>query len=81
MDENLAGAGKRGDQRLDGAAMIARGGVDHGVGRLGFGLQQSGVVKRSDDRLDAVRRDRAGFGAAANEAANLMAGGDQRACH
>ena len=81
MDEDLAGARQRGDQGLDGAAMIARRGIDDGVGGAGLGLQQCRVVERSDDRLDAIRRDRGGLGVAANEAANLMARGDQRARH
>jgi hypothetical protein len=73
MEEGLAGIYQSGNQRLDRAAMIAAGGIDDRIGGAGFGLQERRIVKRPDDRIDAVSGNRVGLGLAANEAANRMA--------
>ena len=73
MDQGFAGTGQTGNQRLDCTAMVAAGRIDDGIGSLGFGLQQRRVIKRSNDRFDAVRCNRVGLRLAANEAANRMA--------
>ena len=78
MDEGFAGAGKPGEQGLDGAAMIARSGIDDGVGGARFFPQQRCVVEGADHRLDAMGRDRIGLGPVAHQAANPMARTDQR---
>ena len=73
MDQGFAGTGESGDQRLDGAAMIAAGRIDDGIGSPGFGLQQRRVIKRSNDRFDAIRCNRVCLRLAANEATSHMA--------
>jgi hypothetical protein len=60
-------------QRLDCSAMVATGRIDDSIGSPGFGLQQRRVIKRSNDRFDAVGCNRVGLRPAANEAANRMA--------
>ena len=80
MDEGFAGAGEPGEQGLNGAAMIARSGIDDGVGGARFFTQQRRVVEGADHRLDAMGRDRIGLGPVANETANPMAGADQGHC-
>jgi hypothetical protein len=73
MDQGFAGTGETGDQRLDRTAMIAAGRIDDSIGSAGFGLQQRGVIKRSNDCFDAARCNRVRLRFAANEAANRMA--------
>ena len=65
------------DQCFDGCAVIAAGRVDDAIRRPGFGLQQRRVVERTDYRIDAVDRNRVGFGLVANEAANRVPVRDQ----
>jgi signal transduction histidine kinase len=60
MNESLTGPGQRGDQGLHGAAMIARGSVDHRISGARFVVQHACVVKRADDRFDAIRRNHIG---------------------
>jgi hypothetical protein len=76
MEEGLAGTGESGNERLDRATMVAVGGVDDGIGSLSFRVQQHRIIKRSDDRLDAMSGNRVGVGLAANQTANAMAVGD-----
>ena len=64
MNEGFAGAGQGGDQSLHGAAMIARGGIDHRIGGSRFNLQDCRVIQPSDNGLDAMPRNQFGFGLA-----------------
>ncbi|MNL86580.1 hypothetical protein D3C87_2153390 [compost metagenome] len=53
MDKALAAAAQRVKHRVDRAAVIAVGGIDDGVGRAGFVLQQRGIVQRANNGFDA----------------------------
>ena len=73
MDQRFAGTGQTGNQSLHRTAMIAARRIDNSIGSPGFGLQQRRVIKRSNDRFDAIRCNRVCLRLAANEATNHMA--------
>jgi hypothetical protein len=77
MDEAFPGTRQGGNQGLGCAAMITAGRIDHSFGGLGFGLQQPRVIKRANDRFDAVSGNGVGLCLVTNEAANPMAACDK----
>ena len=80
MDETLVRAGKRLQERVDRTAMIAVGGVDHGIGTPGFGREDRGIVEAAHDRLDTEDREFPALLRVANETADLVAIVEQAAC-
>ena len=58
--------------------MVARSGIDHRIGGARFVLQHACIIKRANDRFDAVGRNRIGLDLAAHQAAHAMAGGNER---
>ena len=77
VDERLSRGGEAGDQCLDGAVVAAVRRVDDTIRCPSFGLQQRGVVERTDNWIDAVVCDCVGLGAVTNEAANYVTIRDQ----
>ncbi|GAB7535821.1 hypothetical protein BGC_20370 [Burkholderia sp. 3C] len=72
MQQHLARIAQAVDQRLDRAAMVAVGRVDHGVGRLRLANQQRAIVERTDARLDADRAQFLGLRLAPHQPDHLM---------
>jgi hypothetical protein len=81
VDQRLARAGEGGDQRLDGTAVVAAGGVDDGVGGPRLAGEHGGVVQGAEHRLDADRAHRLGLGRVAHQPADAVAGGGQPRAH
>jgi hypothetical protein len=76
VQKGFAGASESRNERLDCAAMIAAGGIDDGIRGASFRVQQRRIIKRSNDRLNAMSGNGVGVGLAANQAADAMAVSD-----
>ena len=75
LQERLAAAGEALEDRLDHAAVLGIGGVDHGIGGARRIRQQTGVVERAEQRLDAALADLRRALIRAHEADHLVTGG------
>ena len=78
LEERLAAAGECGEDRLDHAAVLGIGGVDHGIGGARRLRQETGVIERAEQRLDAALTDLRRARIGAHEADHVVTGGAQR---
>jgi hypothetical protein len=78
VDEGLAGIYERIEDRRRGRAVVGTRRVDDGVGRLGLGLQDRGIIERAENGCDPELADLLRTLCLSDEPSGLVAGLDER---
>jgi hypothetical protein len=74
LEERLAAARERREDRLDHAPVLGIRGVDHGIRLARRRRQQTGIVERAEERLHAALAHLCGARRGAHQAHNLVPG-------